>query len=282
MFLTLAGFFAGTAALLLWLTFSHSTRHWAKSFEGVVPELFSAIMVILAILIGFLASDVWDRSKTAANAVEAESASLTTLNALALASGVQADGIRQSIRQYVSAVINKEWPSMAVDKTGAKEAEKALGSLLRTVAAVQHNSTDANGPFDRLLLDMALKVQSARADRLLLSADYSESVKWACVLILALAGQICLAMVHLERPKPQIAATAIFTLSVVLILALIAAHEGPFSRPFLSRRIRSPRSSNCFRRRLSLHRFRTKIFRDRRSCFNLNVLHAASRIILCP
>jgi nitrate reductase gamma subunit len=231
LFLSLAGFFAGTAALLLWLTFGRLTRHWIKTFDGVVPDLFSAIMVMLAILIGFLATDVWDRNKSAATAVETESASLTTLNALALASGLPADGIRRSIREYVGAVTEKEWPSMASEKGGAKEAENALGALLRTAAAAQHGSPDANGPFDRLLLDMALKVQSARADRLVLSGDYSESVKWACVLILALTGQICIAIVHLERPRPQIAATVIFTSSVVLILALIAAYEGPFQPP---------------------------------------------------
>ena len=87
------------------------------------------------------------------------------------------------------------------------------------------------GPGDStvVLLDIALKVREARGDRLTLSADYSESFKWAGVLLIALMGQISLAAVHLERARPQIAAMVIFTTGVVIVLGLIASHEYPFS-----------------------------------------------------
>lgn len=229
--LALAGFYTATAAFLFWLCFGRLTRRWMLSFNGAIAELFSAIMVIFGIQIGFVASDIWDRNRRASAAVETESASLTMLNALAAASGLPADGIRQAIRVYVTAVTGKEWPSMADSGLGAAEAEQALGGLLRTVAATQHDPKDANAKFDTLLLDMALKVQAARADRLVLSAPYSESIKWACVLVLALTGQISIAMLHLDRPRPHLAAMVIFTSSLVLIIALIAANEGPFQPP---------------------------------------------------
>ncbi|WOJ89202.1 hypothetical protein RZS28_15540 [Methylocapsa polymorpha] len=231
MFLTVAGFYSATAVFLFCLCFGSPTRKWMLSFNGAVAELFSAIMVIFGILIGFVASDVWDRDRRASVAVETESANLTMLNALAAASGLPADGIRHAIRAYVSAVTEKEWPSMADDGVGAAAAEEALGALLRIVAATQHDAKDANARFDNLLLDTALKVQSARADRIVLSAGSSEAVKWACVLILALTGQISIAMLHLDQRRPHLAAMVIFTSSVVLIIALIAANEGPFQPP---------------------------------------------------
>ncbi|VTZ49403.1 conserved membrane hypothetical protein [Methylocella tundrae] len=231
MVFAVAGFYTATAAFLFWLSFGRLTRRWMLSFNGAIAELFSAIMVIFGIQIGFVASDIWDRNRRASAAVETESASLTMLNALASASGLPADGIRQAIRVYVTAVTGKEWPSMAASGMGAPQAEDALGGLLRTVAATQHNSGDASAKFDALLLDMALKVQAARADRLVLSAPYSESIKWACVLILALTGQISIAMLHLDRPRPHLAAMVIFTSSLVLIIVLIAANEGPFQPP---------------------------------------------------
>ncbi len=231
MFLAVAGLFTGMAVFLFWLCFGSLTRRWMLSFSGAVAELFSAIMVIFGIQIGFVASDVWDRNRRASAAVEAESASLATLNALAAASGLPADGIRHAIRVYVTAVTGKEWPSMAENGLGAPEAEAALGGLLRTVAAVKPDPESADSKFYNLMLDMALKVQSARADRLVLSAPYSESVKWACVFILALTGQISIAMLHLDRARPHIAAMVIFTSSLVLVIALIAANEGPFQPP---------------------------------------------------
>jgi hypothetical protein len=69
---------------------------------------------------------------------------------------------------YVSAVTKKEWPSMAENGTAAPEAAQALGTLLKTVAAMQHDPKDPNARFDSLLLDTALKVQTARAARLAL------------------------------------------------------------------------------------------------------------------
>lgn len=231
MFLVVAGFYTATGVFLYWLCFGRQTRKWMFSFNGAVAELFGAIMVIFGILIGFVASDVWDRWRQASEAVASESASLTMLNALAVASGQPADGIRRGIRVYVATVVEKEWPSMADDKTGAPEAEQALGALLKTVAAVQHDPQEPNAKFDNMLLDMALKVQSARASRLALSSSNSETIKWACVLILALMGQISIAMLHLDRPRPHLAAMVILTSSIVLLMFLIAANEGPFQPP---------------------------------------------------
>jgi hypothetical protein len=232
MFLSVAGFYSAVAVFLFWLCFSRLTRQWMLSFNGAVAELFSAIMVIFGILIGFVASDVWDRDRRASDAVEREGANLSTLNELASAGALQTEGIRQAIRVYISAVTEKEWPSMSNDGSAAPEAQEALGGLLRTVtSAAQHTARDPYAKLDSLLLDTALKVQNARAERLVLSAFTSESVKWACVLILALTGQITIAMLHLDRPRPHLAAMLIFTSSIVLIMALIAANEGPFQPP---------------------------------------------------
>ena len=51
------------------------------------------------------------------------------------------------------------------------------------------------------------------------------------VLILALITQIAIAIVHLDKPKPQAAALFIFTLAAVSILGLLAIHESPFEPP---------------------------------------------------
>jgi hypothetical protein len=89
MFLAVAGFYSAVAVFLFWLCFGRRTRQWMLSFNGAVAELFSAIMVIFGILIGFVASDVWDRDRRASDAVEREGANLSTLNELASAGALQ-------------------------------------------------------------------------------------------------------------------------------------------------------------------------------------------------
>jgi hypothetical protein len=49
--------------------------------------------------------------------------------------------------------------------------------------------------------------------------------------LMALMAQISLAAVHLDEARAQIAATVIFTASIILVIGLIAAHEGPFQPP---------------------------------------------------
>jgi hypothetical protein len=42
---------------------------------------------------------------------------------------------------------------------------------------------------------------------------------------------VSLAAVHLDRARPQIAAMVIFTVGIVTVIGLVAAHELPFSPP---------------------------------------------------
>jgi hypothetical protein len=64
-----------------------------------------------------------------------------------------------------------------------------------------------------------------------LSNDRTMTTKWVAVLLLALITQIAIAAVHLEKPRPQLAALLIFTVAAVSILGLLAVHEAPFEPP---------------------------------------------------
>jgi hypothetical protein len=50
-------------------------------------------------------------------------------------------------------------------------------------------------------------------------------------MLIAFITQIAIAVVHLERPRPQVAALVIFTVAAVLLLGLLAMHEAPFEPP---------------------------------------------------
>ena len=109
------------------------------------------------------------------------------------------------------------------------EAEAAQDELLQTVA--QLDIALGNAALDRLLIETAVKVREGRGDRLAYSSDFSENFKWTCVLLMAVMAQISVAAVHLGEVRAQIAAMVIFTASIILVIGLIAAHEGPFQPP---------------------------------------------------
>ncbi len=225
----LTAFYSASALMLIRLSFGPLVGPWVRSFRGVVAPFVGAIVIIVGILVGFLASDVWDRNRRAAATVRGEGANLVSLHALAAALGAPHFAIDRAILAYTIAVIDMEWPRMEKGEA-SPEAEAAQDELLQTVAQSDF-AVAGNAALDRLLLDTALKVREARGDRLAFASDFSENFKWSCVLLMALMAQISVAAGHLDEARAQIAAMAIFTTSIVLVIGLIAAHEGPFQPP---------------------------------------------------
>ena len=227
LFLTLFAFYLGTAALLVWLSFRSPLSGRIQSFKGVVAPFFSSTAIIFGLLIAFLSNDIWDRNRQAERIVVTEADTLIALYSLAAASGSDNKTLRTTIREYVRSVVEDEWPRMALQERSART-DAALNALLRNVA--QPGATSDFG-VQRTMLEMALKIRSAHEDRLVLSNDRTVVTKWLAVLLLALITQIAIATVHLEKPRPQMAALFIFTLAAVSILGLLAIHEAPFEPP---------------------------------------------------
>lgn len=226
-FATLFAFYLATAALLVWLSFRSPLRGQVQSFKGVVAPFFGSVAVIFGLLIAFLSNDIWDRNKQAERVVLTESDTLVALYSLGIASGSDSKSLRASIRGYASAVVEDEWPRL---KSGERSprTDTALNALLREVALP---GTSKDFGVQRTMLDMVLRIRSAHEDRLELAIDRTAVTKWGAVLLLALITQLAIAVVHLEKPRPQAAALFIFTLAAVSLLGLLAIHEAPFEPP---------------------------------------------------
>jgi hypothetical protein len=87
--------------------------------------------------------------------------------------------------------------------------------------------------FDQLFLrrTRCAGIRANHNTRLALSEDETGRLKWVAVLTLAMIGQISLAIVHLEKIRPQIAAMTIYTMGLIFVIGLLAAHEVPFVPP---------------------------------------------------
>lgn len=229
--LVITGFFGLTAVLLSWLSFNEKYGDRIQTFRGVTPSFFGSVIPILGILIGFLSNNVWESNRKAADLVREEAAELTSLYGLVAVSDLPYVEISRAIRTYASAVIDREWPAMTRGEAAA-EAEIAQDNLIR-IASTGCSSAAIKGKCDGPLAEISMKLRETRSNRLKLSTDNTETIKWASVLFLTLIAQISVASVHLERRGPQIAALAIFTSAAIVILSLIALHELPFAPPLV-------------------------------------------------
>jgi uncharacterized membrane protein YbaN (DUF454 family) len=225
MALTLGAAFLVFALFLCWLSFASPLAPAFQEWKGVVPPFVGVPATLFGLLMTFLSQDVWDANRRAYRTVALERETLVTLAALAETHGVSADDVPRAIRGYVEAVVGLEWKAMENGEE-APEAEAALNTLTRAVSSARIEPA-----FQRVLIDTVMKLRSAREQRLAISAAYPDDRKWAAVLMIAFVTQISLAVVHLDRARPQLLAQAIFAAAAVVAIALVAAVEEPYAPP---------------------------------------------------
>jgi hypothetical protein len=217
------------AVFLIFLSFGSWSGRFVRTFNGVAAPFIGTTALIFGILTGFLASDIWDRDRRATMAVGSEADDLVALVTLVSTFDLPVDPVAKAVRSYAAAVVSKEWPRMAQGER-APEAERALDNLLRTIAKPMQ-TPGSNAALDGALLDTALAIRTSRNTRLALSRDESAPLKWLAVMTVALLSQVSIAVVHLEKARPQILALAIHTAGLIFVIGLLIAHDVPFVPP---------------------------------------------------
>jgi hypothetical protein len=227
--LLLAAFYLVTGTIIHLLSFHGATGRWFGGLKGIVGPFFTSVTVIFGLLVGFIAGDVWQRRAEALQIVRAEADALLSLYYLTPETDPDAATIRNLIRVYAESVIRQEWLRMHVGQ-GAPETGAALSVLFQ---GILYRSTQGtiSPAIERARIDTALRLRTIRANRLSLADDRTDELKWATLLLLAVVAQLAIAVVHLERQRPQIGALAIFSGAVVIALGLVALQERPFMPP---------------------------------------------------
>jgi hypothetical protein len=224
---SLALFYGATGLAISWGAFCWPLRRLAQSLDGVVGPFFGAISVLFALQTGFLGNEVASRNRDAWQVVNGEAAAIRQLHALGLVTPANTQAIDVGLRTYLDSVLNEEWLFMNEERP-SERTEAALAALLHTASDLAAEQ-QAGQIVDRALLDGVMQIGSIRSNRLAIAADGSNSLKWIAVLLLGVLTQLAIALVHLERPRPQIAAIALFSVAAVVALALIAMQDWPFA-----------------------------------------------------
>lgn len=229
-FATLFVLYFGAAWVLAGLIFRSPLRQRVLSLSGVVAPFFSAVAILFALLTGFLANDIGDRNRQALRAVQTEAGELRNIYTLSVASVTDMREIRVALKDYARAAAEEEWPQM-IEGGSAASTSTAYDTLLREVSDPTI-TRDASAAVHGALLSSAVRVGTARTDRLSLSSDQTNDLKWISVLVLGLMTQVALGLVHLEKPRALLAALTVFSTAAVVALGLIALQEHPFQGSF--------------------------------------------------
>src|SRR5215469_6410158 len=131
---------------------------------------------------------------------------------------------------YAQWVLDKEFPAM---RQGAKT--KDMSALRNLSLAVLTPSLGATAPSAVLqaMVDGLVEVRQARMERLMLAAGLSDQMGWLAMLALGVLTQVAVAVVQLERLRPQALALFVFTTAFAATVVLIGLGERPFSRDLI-------------------------------------------------
>jgi hypothetical protein len=206
-----------------------ATGERARAFKAISPGILPPLAIIFALLVGFLAAQVWNESDRAGTAVNREASALRAVVLLAAAFPGETEGrVRTLVRDYIEEAAATEWPAMAARQASLAIAPPKLADAL----ALSLSLTPQRDGQVVAQREMAVALQGAldaRRQRIILSRSSINWVKWLVLIAQAGLTLLTIAMVHADNRAASRIILGVFATGVGLAFLLIAAHSRPFT-----------------------------------------------------
>jgi hypothetical protein len=201
----------------------------ARAFKAISPGMLPPLSVVFALLVGFLAAQVWSDADRAGTAVNHEASALRAAVLLADEfQGESATRLRELIRQHIEGAVRDEWPAMARRGATLTLVPGALAQALRLALGLDPRTPGQNIAQRELVASIQAALD-ARRQRIVLSASSVNVVKWGALLVQAGLMLLAIAMVHCDNPAANRIILGIFATGTAAAIVLIAAYSRPFS-----------------------------------------------------
>jgi hypothetical protein len=227
-FVILMAVYAATAGIYLLVT-ALAVNDRARAFKAISPGMLPPLSVIFALLVGFLAAQVWSDADRAHLAVNREASALRAAVILAGAfPGDTQTRLRDLVRGHIQDAVTVEWPAMSRREATLTIIPPRLAESLRLALALD---PQGNGPStaQRELVQALETALDARRQRIILSESSIDSVKWTVLLVQAGLTLLAVAMIHSDNRSANRIILTIFATGVGAAIVLIASHNRPFS-----------------------------------------------------
>jgi len=215
------------AAGIVWLTHKSPARPYFASSVGITGPFFASVAVMFGLFAAFLANDVQRRDSEAQAAVLREADGVRTILRISEGLGQQGDAVKTAVIDYAQSVLDEELPAMRQRGMIAEDLA-ALRALSGTMLAPSFTSS-APPAAQNAMLSGLISLRAARVQRLTLAGDTSAPINWLATIMLGILTQIAIAVVQLDKVRPQALALFVFTTAFATTVALIGLGEKPFS-----------------------------------------------------
>ena len=216
-------------ASIYWVVTRLAVDDRARAFKAVSPGMLPPLGILFALLVGFIAVEVWSNYDKAKAAVATEA---SALRAVVLLAGTfpeeQKTRIYALVDRHIEVAVNEVWPAMAQHRATLSTLPTALIEALHDTLDLKPADDSQRIAQSEMLraLEMAM---DARRQRIVISESTVGAVKWAGILLQAICTLVAIAMVHSDNRLACAIAMTLFATGIALSLLLIAAYSRPFT-----------------------------------------------------
>jgi len=217
------------AASVYWVVTRLAVNDRARAFKAVSPGMLPPLGILFALLVGFIAVEVWNNYDKAKVAVATEASALRTV---VLVAGTfpeeQKTRIYALIDRHIEVAVNEGWPGMARQRLTLSTLPTSLIEALHETLALKP-ADDSQRIAQTEMVKAIQAAADARRQRIVVSQSAVGTVKWAGILLMGLCTLIAIAMVHSDNRLACAIAMTLFATGIALSLLLIAAYSRPFT-----------------------------------------------------
>lgn len=214
------------AAFIVWLTHLSPARDFFASCIGIAGPFFASVAVLFGLFAAFLANDVQQENDELKAAVFREADGVRTIMRLGEGLGRSGAPVSKAAADYVRSVLDNEWVTMQ-RRDAAPEDLTALRHLTQTILATDVTATTPPA-VHQAMLEGLVQVRQSHLERLTLSHDAADRLDWYAMLVLGILTQLAVAVVQLEKLRPQALALFVFTTAFAATVVLIGLADRSF------------------------------------------------------
>lgn len=186
---------------------------------------FATVGVIYAVILAFAIVSVWEKFSEAELLVLREAGASATLYRITASAEPEAVVTRTALENYLTTVVEIDWPQMAAAKDG-REAAKALDGLY--VAAMRLADSKPQAVGIEIMKELGV-ITEARRSRLHLAMGVVPSPLWLMLVFGALLTIGFTYFFGMENLRPQVVMTGALASIVFLGIFVIVSYDHPFT-----------------------------------------------------
>jgi hypothetical protein len=231
---------SGLAGLIAYVTVFRTRWFDGLIKQPLVSNFLAVPCTMLALIIAFMASSVWQNGTVAKTALWNEKMAIETISGLLLQPAELKRAVENHLAEYVSLVTNVEWGTHR-NQHRMVEVDTALRNLTADAWALEathcNNKVPAGSCSSSVMTTTLMRaleqMRLAREQRLSLGsqANLGYLAKWFAVYLLATVAAINLAAGHRAAKHAAAIALTIFCTCTAILCSMVALSIHPYKGP---------------------------------------------------